>query len=51
VLAGLSRTISSHYPAITAQRIVGHCDIAPGRKTDPGGSFEWIRYRKMLNFK
>jgi AmpD protein len=51
VLAGLSRTISRHYPAITAQRIVGHCDIAPGRKTDPGGSFEWQRYRKALNFK
>ncbi len=33
-LVGLSRTLSSHYPAITADRIVGHCDIAPGRKTD-----------------
>ena len=51
VLSGLSRTISRHYPAITAQRIVGHCDIAPGRKTDPGDSFEWQRYRQMLNFK
>lgn len=51
VLSGLSRTISRHYPAITAQRIVGHCDIAPGRKTDPGDSFEWPRYRQMLNFK
>ncbi|ATP11111.1 1,6-anhydro-N-acetylmuramyl-L-alanine amidase AmpD [Aeromonas salmonicida subsp. pectinolytica 34mel] len=51
VLSGLSRTISRHYPAITAQRIVGHCDIAPGRKTDPGDSFEWQRYRQILNFK
>ncbi|MFM1642262.1 1,6-anhydro-N-acetylmuramyl-L-alanine amidase AmpD [Aeromonas salmonicida] len=51
VLSGLSRIISRHYPAITAQRIVGHCDIAPGRKTDPGDSFEWQRYRQMLNFK
>ncbi len=50
-LVGLSRTLSSHYPAITADRIVGHCDIAPGRKTDPGGSFEWPRYRQALNFK
>ncbi|ELO1553620.1 1,6-anhydro-N-acetylmuramyl-L-alanine amidase AmpD [Aeromonas hydrophila] len=50
-LAGLSRTLSSHYPAITADRIVGHCDIAPGRKTDPGDSFEWPRYRQALNFK
>lgn len=51
VLASLTRAISSHYPAISAERIVGHCDIAPGRKTDPGASFEWLRYRQMLNFK
>jgi N-acetyl-anhydromuramoyl-L-alanine amidase len=29
------------YPAITQDRIVGHCDIAPGRKTDPGPIFDW----------
>ncbi|MEO0422454.1 MAG: 1,6-anhydro-N-acetylmuramyl-L-alanine amidase AmpD [Pseudomonadota bacterium] len=23
------------------QRVVGHCDIAPGRKTDPGVAFDW----------
>lgn len=51
VLAGLSRAISVQYPEVTASRIVGHCDIAPGRKTDPGTSFEWQRYRGMLNFE
>ena len=51
VLAGLSRAISDQYPEVTASRIVGHCDIAPGRKTDPGTSFEWHRYRGMLNFE
>ena len=51
VLAGLSRAISGQYPEVTASRIVGHCDIAPGRKTDPGASFEWLRYRGMLNFE
>ncbi|MGY4042470.1 1,6-anhydro-N-acetylmuramyl-L-alanine amidase AmpD [Aeromonas hydrophila] len=51
VLVGLSRALSNYYPAITADRIVGHCDIAPGRKTDPGDSFEWLRYRQALNFK
>lgn len=49
VLSGLTRAILRQYPAITAERIVGHCDIAPGRKTDPGGSFEWARYREKLH--
>ena len=31
------------YPAITAREVAGHCDIAPGRKTDPGPAFEWLR--------
>jgi AmpD protein len=31
------------YPAITPDRIVGHSDVAPGRKTDPGASFDWKR--------
>jgi len=51
VLSDLSRAIVHRYPAITADRIVGHCDIAPGRKTDPGDSFEWPRYREKLHFE
>lgn len=31
------------YPGLGPGRVVGHGDIAPGRKTDPGGSFEWGR--------
>jgi|TARA_B110000902_G_scaffold247881_1_gene304422 AmpD protein len=37
--------IKQAYPAINDERIVGHCDIAPGRKTDPGESFDWSRYK------
>ena len=33
-------TLKSHYPLTD---IVGHSDIAPGRKTDPGASFDWSR--------
>lgn len=48
-LVGLTRTILERYPAITHEKIVGHCDIAPGRKTDPGASFQWDYYRQLLN--
>ena len=33
------------YPEVTRDRIVGHSDVAPGRKTDPGDSFDWARVR------
>ena len=36
------------YPQITPNRIVGHSDVAPGRKTDPGASFDWSRVRSAL---
>lgn len=42
-LIELIRLIQQHYPSITREHIVGHCDIAPGRKTDPGQVFDWQR--------
>lgn len=41
--------IMQAYPLINEQRIVGHSDIAPGRKTDPGESFDWSYFRQLLN--
>ena len=43
-LTKLTRALRQTYPAITPERIYGHCDIAPGRKTDPGPTFDWKRY-------
>ena len=39
----LIKLLRECYPAIGEQDIVGHCHIAPGRKTDPGPVFEWAR--------
>ncbi len=36
------------YPSLEADAVVGHCDIAPGRKTDPGPAFDWRRLRAAL---
>lgn len=36
------------YPGITQDRIVGHVDIAPDRKTDPGPAFDWDYLKGIL---
>jgi AmpD protein len=47
-LVEVTSALRDAYPDITPGRIVGHADIAPGRKTDPGPYFNWIRYRRAL---
>lgn len=47
-LAKVSRALMAAYPGITPARIVGHSDIAAGRKTDPGPAFDWPRLRAQL---
>lgn len=39
----LVNELTKHYPLITPDRICGHSDIAPERKTDPGPAFIWQR--------
>lgn len=47
-LAKLAGVLAATYPAITPARMVGHADIAPGRKTDPGPAFDWTTWRALL---
>ena len=48
VLAVLIDTLRITYPTLDRQKIAGHCEIAPGRKTDPGPVFDWQRlYREL----
>ncbi len=48
-LVKLTRDLMRAYPGITMDRIVGHADVAPGRKTDPGPAFDWQLYRQLLD--
>ncbi len=48
-LSEVTNIICTHWQAITKDRIVGHSDIAPGRKTDPGPAFDWQRFLSMVS--
>ena len=47
-LGGVCLAIMHRWPAIGPDRIVGHSDIAPDRKTDPGPAFDWPRLNDLL---
>lgn len=48
VLLDVTQTLLREFPMMTPGTIVGHCDISPERKTDPGPSFDWQRYRDAI---
>jgi AmpD protein len=47
-LVPVTRALMREFRGISLGRIVGHSDVAPGRKTDPGAAFDWNRYRRAL---
>jgi N-acetyl-anhydromuramoyl-L-alanine amidase len=47
-LADIVAALCAAYPTLSPQRIVGHSDIAPGRKTDPGPAFDWAHARRLI---
>ncbi len=48
-LVALTQSLFRAYPHLSTDRLFGHSDIAPGRKTDPGPYFDWGVYLGALN--
>ena len=49
VLGAVASALCGAYPGLSPRRICAHSDIAPGRKTDPGPAFDWLRMYDALN--
>jgi N-acetyl-anhydromuramoyl-L-alanine amidase len=47
VLAQLVAVLRLTYPTLARDAIVGHSEVAPGRKTDPGPGFDWSQLGRL----
>lgn len=51
MLARVIVALCRSYPRLSPRRLVGHSDVAPGRKSDPGAAFDWPRLRSLVQFE
>ena len=49
VLPPIVAAICAAYPSISMRKLAAHSDVAPGRKTDPGPAFDWLRLYDAMN--
>jgi len=52
--AALARVVAAlcrAYATLSPDRVVGHSDVAPGRKTDPGIAFDWPLLRTLVRLE
>ena len=47
-LIEVTKGVINNYPLINKDSIVGHSDVSPGRKTDPGTKLDWDRFLEAL---
>lgn len=47
-LAEIVTALATAYPRFDGRSLAGHCDVAPGRKTDPGPGFDWWRLDALV---
>jgi N-acetyl-anhydromuramoyl-L-alanine amidase len=50
-LARLVAALCRAYPTLSPERVVGHSDVAPGRKSDPGIAFDWPMLRVRTRYE